>query len=163
MEEERFRLTDAAAAAAIADRAFASLRRRLGTVLPPGAGIEHVGATAVPGCETKGDLDLVVRVSAGEFAAADAALARLFPRNTGSVRTEDFSAFADEAYRPPLGVQLVVQGSALDDFTGFRDRLRAEPALVARYNALKRAHDGAPMDTYREAKAAFIDAVLNGA
>jgi GrpB-like predicted nucleotidyltransferase (UPF0157 family) len=38
--------------------------------------------------------------------------------------------------------------------------LRRDPALLAKYNALKRGFDGLSMDDYRSAKRAFIERVL---
>lgn len=143
-----------------ANRAYAFWHDRLTTVLPQAASVAHVGATAVPGCDTKGDLDIAVRVAPEDFAAAETALAALLDRNTGSGRTESFAAFKDDAARPPLGVQLVALGSPLDVFVRFRDLLRADPGLVACYNALKREHDGAGMGAYRAAKSAFIETAL---
>ncbi|WP_244507627.1 GrpB family protein [Methylobacterium phyllostachyos] len=129
--------------------------------MPASAETRHVGATAIPGCLTKGDLDVAVRVERADFAAADERLARLFARNDGSIRTEEFSAFADASRMPHLGVQLTVKGGALDLFHPFADALRSEPALVERYNALKRAYQNQPMALYRAAKDAFISEVLN--
>lgn len=159
---EVFRLVPSDAAAVRAAAAFELLRTRLVALLPAGADIEHVGATAVPGCLTKGDLDICVRVDGDAFGAADAALAAQFARNTGSVRTDAFSAFADDTADPPLGIQLVARGGELDDFVRFRDALRADPSLVAAYNNLKFASDGRPMDDYRAMKAAFVVKVLAG-
>ncbi|WP_349609496.1 MULTISPECIES: GrpB family protein [Cupriavidus] len=139
---------------------FRSLRPRLAAVLPPDAAIEHVGATAVSGCLTKGDLDISVQVGPEAFAAADLALSGLFERNTGSVRTDSFSAFKCDEVRPPVGIQLVVRGAPLDVFVRFRDSLLADPALIERYNALKRSQEGAEMRAYRAAKSAFIASVL---
>lgn len=133
---------------------------RIASLLPSGAEIEHVGATAVPGCLTKGDIDLVVRVRAEDFAAADRALAAYLPRNTGSYRSVEFSSFADGQAKPALGVQLVVKGSALDVFGAFRDALLADADLIKSYNSLKRSWDGLEMDAYRSAKAAFIERAL---
>jgi GrpB-like predicted nucleotidyltransferase (UPF0157 family) len=62
--------------------------------LPATADVRHIGATAVPDCLTKGDLDIVVRVPSDDFADADTALATLFARNEGSIRTEGFSSNA---------------------------------------------------------------------
>ena len=108
----------------------------------------HVGATAVPGCLTKGDLDVVVRVEPADFAAAEARLAGRFGRNAGSVRTEDFAAFAEAGRSPPLGIQLTVKGGALDIFHAFAAALRGDPALVRRYNALKLRFRGRPMAVF---------------
>lgn len=157
---ETFRLAPSQTAAASAAVAFERWRLCLAAPLPESADIEHVGATAVSGCLTKGDLDICVRVDRAEFAAADAALAALFARNDGSIRTDAFSAFAAVEADPPLGVQLVVRGGELDVFVRFRDALRADPALVAAYNDLKVGFDSRPMDDYRAAKAAFVEKVL---
>lgn len=135
-------------------------KKRIASVLPAGAEIEHVGATAVPGCLTKGDIDLAVRVAAHDFAAAELALAALLERNSDSHRSADFASFCDPDARPELGVQLVAAGSAFDFFATFRDALIADPALLARYNTLKLTWDGRDMEAYRVAKSAFVELVL---
>lgn len=158
---ERLRLVPDAAGSAAAEALYQSLRHRLAAVLPADAIIEHVGATAVQGCLTKGDLDISVQVSREGFGTADQALSALCERNLGSVRTATFSAFQRDDLRPPVGIQLVVRGAPLDVFVRFRDRLRKNPQLVERYNALKRSHEGAEMDVYRAAKSAFIASILS--
>jgi GrpB-like predicted nucleotidyltransferase (UPF0157 family) len=139
-----------------AEAAYERHRTALTSLLPQ-AEIEHIGSTAIPGAITKGDLDILVRVSANDFAAAEELLAKHFARNEGSFRSDSFASFCDDAANPPLGIQLVVRGSDLDDFTQFRDALRAEPHLLAEFNALKRECEGMEMDAYRERKAAFIE------
>lgn len=143
-----------------AERLFARVNAELGALLPACTEIHHVGATAVPGCLTKGDLDIAVRVGPGTFAAADAVLASKFARNAGSKRTDAFSAFEDATATPHLGVQLTAKGGADDYFHLFADALRRSTELVAAYNALKQRFDGKPMDAYRNAKSAFIEDVL---
>ncbi|QUN29323.1 GrpB family protein [Cupriavidus sp. KK10] len=157
---ERLELASPEHAVGAAERMFQTLRAELAAILPSDAVIEHVGATAVSGCLTKGDLDISVQVSPEAFAAADRALSRVFERNLGSVCTDRFSAFKRDHIQPPIGVQLVVRGAPLDVFVRFRDRLREDPKLTERYNALKRSHEGAEMNTYRAAKSAFIASVL---
>lgn len=158
---QRFRLTeDNAAAHAAADQLFAVVRRALEIVLPLETEILHVGATAIPGCLTKGDLDIVVRVERPAFAIAEHCLAARFTRNGGSVRTDDFAAFQDDGWTPHLGIQLTLKGGPFDVFHRFAAALRADPELVARYNTLKRAHHDHPMTVYRAAKDAFIGDVL---
>lgn len=151
---------DTAAACAAADQLFARTAATLREVLPASADICHIGATAIPGCLTKGDLDLVVRVAQGDFDRADEALAKLFARNLGSTRTATFSAFEDPAASPPLGIQLAAIGSPDDCFHLFAQALLKDAALVAQYNDLKRHFDGRPMAEYRSAKDAFIAEVL---
>lgn len=144
-----------AGAQALFDRLAPELR-----LLLPEAHIEHIGATAVPGCITKGDLDIAVRVPAHLFTHADHALAARFPRNRGSTTTPTFSAFEDPTTTPPLGIQLCVLNSPDDMFSTFRDRLLANPTLIAHYNALKTAFEGKDMDAYRQAKSAWIESLL---
>lgn len=151
---------DQAAARQAAKGLFEQVERELKAVLPPSADVRHVGATAVPGCLTKGDLDIVVRVAAEAFAEADRALAARFARNEGSKRTDSFSAFEDASATPHLGVQLTVAGGKEDFFHLFVDALTACPQLLDRYNSLKRSFDGQLMVEYRQAKDAFVLAVL---
>lgn len=153
---------DDAEARGRAERLFARVAVDLAEVLPASAEIRHVGATAVPGCLTKGDLDIVVRVPNADFPSADAALAQRFARNAGSKRTDTFSSFEEGAASPHLGIQLTVIGGADDCFHLFADVLRGDPELVVRYNALKRAYHGRPMQAYRAAKDAFVAEVLAG-
>ena len=152
---------DEAKARAAAERLFERVAADLRVLLPASADIRHVGATAVPGCLTKGDLDIVVRVPAEAFVATDQALAARFARNVGSKHTDSFSAFEDAAATPHLGIQLAVVGSEDDCFHFFVEALRQDRGLVARYNALKIAFDGQPMEVYRAAKSAFIQDVLS--
>jgi len=83
---------------------FAVVAVELVSVLPGSAEVLHVGATAVPGCLTKGDLDIVVRVDRVDFAFSEALLAKRFSRNEGSIRTDEFAAFEDPDRCPNLGV-----------------------------------------------------------
>ena len=56
---------------------MARRRTEIGGLLP-GARIEHVGSTAVPGSLTKGDLDICVIVDRAEFERASRVLAARF-------------------------------------------------------------------------------------
>lgn len=140
---------------------FEATREKLIPLLPSGTQIEHIGATAIPGCITKGDLDIAVRVEAAHFEMCRDILSEQYQGNLGSIRTSTFAAFMDERTDPPLGIQLSIIGSEFDFFTRFRDRLRSDSALVDRYNDLKRNHEGANTETYLHAKSRFIDEVLS--
>ena len=148
------------AARAAADELFEWTVARIRPLLPASADIRHIGATAVHGCLTKGDLDIVVRVEATDFPAADAALAAHFARNTGSMLSDTFSSFESTSTAPHLGIQLTAIGAPNDFFHTFAEALTGDPDLLARYNALKCAFDGHPMEAYRTAKSAFIERVL---
>ncbi len=152
-----FRLNpDEHRARADAEQLYRSVSQRLVRLLPTGSEIMHIGATAIPGCLTKGNLDILVRVDSGdEFAEADRALASLFTRRLAATATV-FSAFDDRGSVPQFSIQLVARGGEFDVFDKFRDRLIASPALLREYNALKREHDGAPMAKYQSAQDRFI-------
>lgn len=141
--------------------AFETWRRHHARRLPQSAQIEHVGATSIEGCETKGDLDIAVRVAEDDFRAACEYLDQTHTPNGRSTRRDGFAAFVARGYALDVGVQLVVVGDTLDQFQAFRDALIADRALLARYNALKRAYRGREMAEYRDAKAAFIRSILD--
>lgn len=146
---------------------FEALRATLLSLLAPSIApatnfdIQHIGSTAVPGCLTKGDIDLCVRVPLVLFAQCETALAAALTRNEGSLHTPTLASFifapntANEA-----GIQLVAAGSEHDTFVLFRDLLLANPALVQDYNALKQSWHNKPMDAYREAKSHFVEAAI---
>lgn len=144
-----------------ARRAYEEHHRTLRPLLP-GARIEHVGSTAVPGSVTKGDLDICVIVEPADFSQADALLAGRCARNLGSIHTTSFAAFTVDGGAIDVGIQLVVAGSEWDTFVRWRDLLRSHPALRRAYDELKRRYDGRPMDDYRAAKSTFIGEALSG-
>lgn len=146
-----------------AEAAFAEHRKRL-TDLVPGAVIEHVGSTAVPGALTKGDLDVLVRVDADRFDAAVGKLRGAHTIHQPHNWTPTLASFVDRAAAdPPVGIQLVVAGSPDDLLFGpFRDTLISDRALLEQYNALKRFHDGSDYQTYTDVKSEFVLRVLAG-
>jgi GrpB-like predicted nucleotidyltransferase (UPF0157 family) len=138
---------------------FARRREELEGMLP-GARVEHIGSTAVPGSLTKGDLDICVIVEGEELERASRVLAERFqvhqPENW-SPTLASFTAPSEDGI--DVGVQLVPAGSPDErDFVGWRDRLRADPDLRARYDELKRRHRADGMDAYRAAKERLIRA-----
>jgi GrpB-like predicted nucleotidyltransferase (UPF0157 family) len=130
--------------------------------LVPGATVEHVGATAVPGALTKGDVDVLVRVGEAEFPAAVEALSREYSIHQPHNWTPALASFTDpDSAELPVGIQLVVRGSDADKFFGpFRDALISSDALLAEYNELKRGLDGLEYERYTERKGQFIERVL---
>lgn len=128
--------------------------------LPPRTKIEHVGATAVPGCLTRGNLDICVIAMKPDFEAAREKLAATYGAAPDFAATEEFASFVDEDCRPPLSIQLVAREGAMDIFTPFRDLLRQNPALLTAYNNLKRSYSGKPLAAYRTAQDEFITHVL---
>lgn len=154
---ERFvlRAFDATELTRARDAALEPLR----AALPAWSEVLEVGSTAVDGVIGKGDIDLLVRVPRERFEEARAIVDQLFDRNPDQLSNEQY-----QGYRVPseldVAVQLTVRGGPHDDFIAFLDALRASPALIELYNALKRAWHGEPMDDYRKAKSQFIAEVL---
>lgn len=148
----------------LARTAFEEHRSVLAALLPA-ADIEHVGATAVPGALTKGDVDLLVRVSRREFPEAVSILRQRYLVHQPHNWTATLASFkAPGASEPPVGVQLVVAGSDADGlFAPFRDALIDDPALLDEYNELKLSLDGLDYRTYTERKGAFVEKVLREA
>jgi GrpB-like predicted nucleotidyltransferase (UPF0157 family) len=136
---------------------FERQRTKLGSLLP-GARVEHVGSTAVPGSLTKGDLDVCVVVAAEDFPAAVESLEGAYYVH----QPENWSAELASFIAPPedgidVGVQLIVAGSGEEKwFVGWRERLRADEDLRLRYDALKLKHRDAPLEAYRAAKERLI-------
>lgn len=125
-----------------------------------GADIQHVGSTAIPYSLTKGDLDIQVRVSELQFSKAVAALSTAYKSNDGSVKTNEFRAFKDDAHTPPLGIQLTVIGSEFDFFWKFREVLLQNERYKIEYDHLKREFEGKDMESYREAKNVFFNKIM---
>ena len=140
-------------------------------VLPDGE-IEHIGSTAIPECAGKGVVDMMVMYPEGAVAAARQAVERLgfqlflsrepFPPErpvfVGMVE-HDGEMFRSHVHLMPPG------WPEIDTQRRFRDRLSADPALVAEYVALKRAvltAGVADSGDYNEGKNAFIKEVING-
>jgi acyl-CoA thioester hydrolase len=125
--------------------------------------VEHVGATAVEGLASKGDLDVQVRVPRERFSEAVLALSTSpsFRLSAGAYLPPDGQSFdvVDEAGSDddvPAAVHVTVEGSDADEQRVFRQLLRHDDDDRAAYAALKRAFNGRPMSDYRVEKAAFF-------
>ena len=148
---------------------FAAERDRLLDLLPGRfAAIEHIGSTAVPGFPAKPIVDLLAGV--GSMSEADALLAPLCAH--GYATSAEFNATLPDRrwlMRHALGrrthhLHLVVfGGEAWVRCLEFRDLLRTDAPIAARYQRLKQVlaeqhrHD---REAYTHAKTEFIQAVL---
>jgi len=143
-----------------AQRSFSRIAADVSSILP-GAEIEHVGATAVAGCLTKGDLDVLVRVTRADFPLAMRALDGTLQRGVRNDATDDYVEYDFDRDGCSASIQLVVAGCWHDRrFRQLKSALASDGEALARYNDLKRYHEGLTMTDYRIAKAAFIDALL---
>lgn len=153
-------LQDAGALAPQVERLLASLRPRLRRLLPV-ADIEHIGATAIAGALTKGDVDVCVRVAPAEFRAAADTLAAHFAIKQPENWTADFASFGDDTgFQLPVGVQLVARESEADQFVFLREYFIANPAALADYNRLKLRHAADGPEAYWQAKNALFAKIL---
>ena len=133
------------------------------SALLPWAEIEHVGSTAVPGCLTKGDLDVLVRVYRADFQRSARILDDLLVSSTRNETTDDYAEFDCSLDGVSASVQLAVAGSTLDDhFHRLKMILKSNPDALDQYNSLKARHDGGGMSKYRIAKERLIDSLLEG-
>jgi GrpB-like predicted nucleotidyltransferase (UPF0157 family) len=144
-----------------AQAAFDAIARELALLLPD-AHVTHIGASAVPGALSKGDLDVCVAVPPGQHAAACARLqAAGYRVKADTLRTDTLCHLVAPRGDVDAALQLVAHGSAFERmFLGFLAALQARPGLVREYNALKRESADQGMTAYRAAKAGFIERVL---
>ncbi len=155
------------------DPRAADVARQVGALIRshfPEATVEHVGSTAVPGCDGKGTVDLMMPVPAGQMEPAKELLARLgfqpqmgpdpFPEDR-PMRTGSWSHDGETFL---LHVHLIPADSPeVEGMCFFRACLRADPELVRAYVARKREiiSDGVtdPAE-YCRVKGEFLKAVL---
>jgi len=129
--------------------------------LLPGARIEHVGASSIPGAVSKGDLDICVVVPAQQHAAAVSTLeAAGHVIKADTLRTPELCMLELPREDADVALQVIAQGSRFEFFMRFRDALRADPSLVEQYNQIKRDHAAMGAERYRDEKARFIAGVL---
>jgi GrpB-like predicted nucleotidyltransferase (UPF0157 family) len=137
----------------------------------PDLAVEHVGSTAVPHCDGKGTLDLLVMYAPGGLERAKAVLAELgFQKQTGrdpfpEDRPMRVGSLAFEGGRFPIHAHVIARDSdEASELIRFRDRMRSDPDLRAAYVARKREiiHAGvADSLEYSIIKGAFVRNVLD--
>jgi GrpB-like predicted nucleotidyltransferase (UPF0157 family) len=145
-------------------RAFGEEAARLAAALGPAAlAIEHYGSTAVPGLRAKPILDLQVGVAHIDHGLAFIEpMAALGYDYAGSQGIPDHHIFGRGVARTHL-VHVVIHGAeAWARTLRFRDRLRADAALRAAYEALKTniADTAISRAAYTAGKTEFIEAAL---
>lgn len=139
---------------------FEAERNRLALLLAD-VDIHHFGSTAVPGLAAKPVIDMISLVPDLD-ALIDTLTAEAgyqFPKAFNATLTHRrFLCYPSAAHRTHH-LHLVDDREELDRRLHFRDRLRADPALAAEYEALKRTlaecHRN-DREAYTDAKAAFV-------
>ena len=153
---------------------YAEEERLLRALLPPGLvmRIDHIGSTAVPGCSAKPVIDMQVEVTDLERAKREVApllLQRGYEFIWRPSIGEIAPFYAWFIKRNGTGsrthhVHMVEPDTASEGRILFRDKLRATPDLVRRYEVLKQdllrrfADDRA---AYTQGKTAFIQDVIH--
>ena len=127
----------------------------------PDIELHHIGATAIPGALTKGDVDVLLRVSGARFFAVVDVLKRHFTIKQPDNWTPDFASFGDDtSFALPVGIQVVVKDSENDFLLFFRDHFISHPAALAEYNRLKTTHAAEGPEGYWKAKDQFLEKIL---
>jgi GrpB-like predicted nucleotidyltransferase (UPF0157 family) len=143
-----------------------AVRRVLDVLMPqlrsllPGAELHHIGATALPNALTKGDIDVLARVSKTAFPPAVEALRRCFSVRQPENWTPEFASFGDDTTELPLGIQVAVRDSPSDFLLFLHEHFLANPEAVEEYNRLKLAHAADETDGYWQAKNQFLAKIL---
>ena len=79
----------------LAEKTFLEQKRRIHQLLPY-AEVIHIGSTSIPGSVTKGNVDLLVRVSEEDFSKATEKLKQLYQINQPENWKEYFASFKDD-------------------------------------------------------------------
>jgi GrpB-like predicted nucleotidyltransferase (UPF0157 family) len=151
-------------------RRFEAEREALEVVLRPwlDGEIEHIGSTAVPGLAAKPVIDMIAPVAELEQAGAAFEPLRSLDYAHREHRPEAH-AFSKPGgagwWEATHGLHLTERGSDIwVERLAFRDALRADPALVAEYQAWKLEQANAPGadGPYAASKFDFVARVLAG-
>ncbi|CDT50043.1 GrpB family protein [Vibrio coralliirubri] len=138
---------------------FVRYERDIRTLIP-NARVEHVGASSIPSAVSKGDLDIFVGIELGELEDVIGRLTTLgFNEKLDTLRTPEL-CMLESTSAHDVALQVVANGSEFECFLRFRDKLRANPALVQQYNTLKMGCEGWSQEKYRDKKSVFIEHVL---
>jgi GrpB-like predicted nucleotidyltransferase (UPF0157 family) len=153
-------LRDVAEVAPAATRVIAEFERDFAAVLAR-AEVHHIGATSLPFGHTKGDVDVNVRVAEDQFSVVVTAFhERLTPAQPENW-SRSFASFSAEGYELPLGVQVTSIDSEDDFLLELRDRMRADPSLLRRYDDIKVAAASKGTEGYWKAKDTLIRQILS--
>ena len=133
------------------------------TDLLPLARIEHVGASSVEGCISKGDLDILVAVDKNQFEDSLNQIKSLgFYEKKETLRTNELCMLVTNMYEgEDVAIQLIVNDSNFENFIRFRDILRSDEKVLSQYNELKISSISLDQEEYRNRKNKFISSILD--
>ena len=142
----------------LATAAYEDAELLLSSILPD-ARIEHVGASAIPGAYSRGGVDICVAVPRDAFDEALGVLGEagyVFVSRSQDDAADRRAVLAAPYGTVPLKLQLIESGSRHEALMAFREALRGNAELLARYNALKIEAGPQGGVAYGAAKARFI-------
>jgi len=140
----------------IATAAYEDAELLLTSILPD-ARIEHVGASSIAGAYSRGGVDICVAVPTDAFDEALGVLGEAgYVLSSQDDAVDRRAALVAPDSSVPLTLQLIESGSVHESLMRFRDALRADATLLARYNALKIEAGPLGDAAYVGAKARFI-------
>jgi hypothetical protein len=139
-----------------AERILERERERLGALVPSGE-LTLTGGSSLADALTTGDVDLHLRVPPSHFAGAVAALKRAYPVVHGDIWTDEFATFEAPGHPLLVGIAVTAIGKEHDVlFVRSWELLASDATLLAKYNSMKRASAGGPVEIYRAAKSDFF-------
>jgi GrpB-like predicted nucleotidyltransferase (UPF0157 family) len=127
----------------------------------PGLSVEHVGATALPDGQTKGDVDVALRPGAEDFEHVVDVLTAHFEVAQPENWTPTFASFHSSDYELPLGIQVSVLGSDADFLVALRDRMIQDARVRAAYNRCKEEAARGNSAEYWHAKDQFLQPLVD--
>lgn len=128
--------------------------------LLPHAHIEHIGASAIPGLISKGDLDIYVALDESDINQAIELLKTLnFRVKSNTLRTSQL-CMLESTNGDDTAIQLVANGSEFTNFLHFKYALLTHEHLRCQYNTLKSKCEQLSAEHYRQIKSAFIQYLL---
>ena len=129
--------------------------------LLPDTEFHHIGATAIPGSLTKGDVDVLLRVEEAGFTSAIEILRQHFTTKQPQNWTDSFASFGDDRSYPfPLGVQLVIKNSESDFFLFLHEYFTLDSQHLAEYNRIKKESAPLGAEEYWKAKNRFLGPII---
>jgi GrpB-like predicted nucleotidyltransferase (UPF0157 family) len=144
----------------VVERVLDQLGSSLRTLVPDFE-LQHIGATSIRGAVTKGDVDVLLRVTRERFPAIVELLTRHFQIKQPANWSSEFASFGDDdRYALSVGIQVVVIDTTEDAFLFLRDYLLGNPDALEQYNRLKVAAAPAGSEAYWKAKDAFLSGLL---
>ncbi len=119
------------------------------------ADIQHVGGTAMKGVDTKGDVDIAVRIENSDFEKSKKIITELYSPKNPEIWTHYFALFhtTDDL---PIDILLVIKNSPWDTYCYVRDLLNSNQHLVLELNEIKKLNKHKGQDTYLAAKESFF-------